>query len=222
MAKILLVEDDDDFAVALQESLTGHLIEVAGRGNDALAMLKLSKYDLLIVDWGLPDMAGIDLCKQYRSSRGKTPVLLLTGRTAVEDKVAGLEAGADDYMTKPMHPKELGARIQALLRRPPSLVPDNLKVGDLELDANEYLLYRSGESIRLLPKEFDLLAFFMRHPGQLFSPDSLVERVWPSETGVSKDLVRVYITKLRSKIDKDGEQSVIATVHGRGYRLEIN
>jgi DNA-binding response OmpR family regulator len=222
MAKILLVEDDEDFAIALEESLAGHLVEHVSKASDASLRLKLSKYDLVILDWGLPDMPGVELCKQFRAQKVKTPILVLTGRSSVEDKVAGLQAGADDYMTKPMHTDELAARIQALLRRPATLVPDNLKVGDLELDSNEYVLYRKGEPIRLLPKEFDLLAFFMRHPGQLFSPDSLLDRVWPSETGVSKELVRVYITKLRGKIDKEGEPSVIATVHGRGYRLDTN
>jgi two-component system OmpR family response regulator len=223
VTKILLVEDDKNIAAGVISWLTTlhYTVEHVSDGAEGLERLKVCKYDVVVLDWGLPTISGPEICKQYRSSQGKTPILMLTAHSSIDDKLHGFGSGADDYLTKPFDPKELSVRIEALLRRPANLVADNLKVGNLELHPSDYCLYKNGTPIRLLPKEFDLIKFLMRHPGQLFSADELIDRVWNSDSEVSRELVKVYVTKIRRKIDVDGEPSIIATVHGRGYRLDL-
>ncbi|HEY9784881.1 MAG TPA: response regulator transcription factor [Candidatus Obscuribacterales bacterium] len=222
MAKILLVEDDSEVADVVKDWLVDehHVVDVVGSGAEALNRLRFDKYDVLVLDWGLPDLSGIEICKRFRSAGGQSPVLMLTGKSEISDKETGLDAGADDYLTKPFHPRELSARIRALLRRPAELKENVLKVGDIEVDPKGFRVTKAGQEVHLLPKEFALLEFLMRHPNQVFSPEALLDRVWSAESEASPDTVRVHITKLRSKLDSEGAPSLIRTLHRQGYKLE--
>lgn len=223
MAKILLVEDDDSLAFLLKMQLeqSRHLIDVARRGLDALSQLRgNASYELIILDWMLPDLAGVDVCKQYRSSGGRIPVLMLTAKGTVEDKAAGLNAGADDYLVKPFHPTELDARVNALLRRPATYAGKTLSVRDIELDTASGTVTRGGNEIELTAKEFSLLELLMRYPNQSFSLEAILDRVWDSDSAASIDTVRTHMKTLRKKIgDNNDEDGVIRTKRGQGYRI---
>lgn len=223
MAKILLVEDDMGLSRMVRDWLTfeHHLVETADNGRDGLDKLQFYQYDLVILDWELPEMTGIEICKEFRSRGGTTPVLMLTGKGTIGDKESGFEAGADDYLTKPFHMKELSMRLKALLRRGgTALQGDTLKFRDLVLEPTSHRVTRDGKDLQLLPKEFALLEFLMRHPNQVFSAEALLSRVWASESDTTVDAVSTCIKRLRKKVDMDGQSSVIKTVHGVGYKLE--
>ncbi len=222
MAKVLLVEDDQDLVSRITKwlSLERYSVESISNGREALALLKESAYDFIILDWHVPELNGIEICRYYRAGGGATPILMLTGKADIADKEAGLDAGADDYLTKPFHPRELCARLRALGRRPTQHLGDELKLGDLVLDLNKFQLHRNNTEIDLLPLEFALLEFFMRNPGRVFNADILLERVWPVNSEASPEAVRTCIKTLRRKIDVEGEPSLIKTVHGVGYKLE--
>jgi DNA-binding response OmpR family regulator len=222
MAKILVVEDDEDLAGSLRDWLESerHLTEVANDGQVALDHLNIYKYDVIILDWDLPNMTGIEVLKNFRARGGSTPVIMLTGKDRLADKELGFECGADDYLTKPFHVKELSARIKAIMRRPATMTGNTLKVAYIELDPSAHKVWREGAEIDLLPKEFALLEFFMRNTGQLFSPESILNRVWHSESDSTIESVYTYIKRLRAKIDIDKKHSLIKTVYGLGYRME--
>lgn len=222
VAKILLVEDDIELSQSIEDWLTDehHVVDVINSGAEVLNRLRFDQYDLLILDWQLPGMSGIEICKSFRGSGGNTPILMLTGKSEVSEKETGLDAGADDYLTKPFHPRELSARLRALLRRPKDFSQTVLKIGDIELDPASFSVTRDGEQVPLLPREFALLEFFMRHPDQVFSAEALLDRVWSADSEASPDTVRVHITKLRGKIDSPGKPSMIKTLHRLGYKLE--
>jgi DNA-binding response OmpR family regulator len=223
VAKILLVEDDMGLSRMVRDWLTfeHHLVETADNGRDGLDKLAFYQYDLVILDWELPEMTGIEICREFRSRGGTTPVLMLTGKGTINDKESGYEAGADDYLTKPFHMKELSLRLRALLRRGgATLQADQLKFRDLLLEPASHRVTRESKDLGLLPKEFALLEFFMRHPNQVFSAEALLSRVWASETDTTVDAVSTCIKRLRKKIDVEGQTSVIKTVHGVGYKLE--
>ncbi|MBC7996717.1 MAG: response regulator transcription factor [Leptolyngbya sp.] len=223
MAKILLVEDDVEVCEVVSDWLTEehHVVDVVNLGQEAIERLRFDKYDVLILDWKLPDLTGIEVCKTFRAKGGTTPVIMLTGRTEVTDKETGLDAGADDYLTKPFHPRELSARLRALLRRSADLKQNVLSCGDIVVDPQGFKVTKAGAEISLLPKEFALLEFFLRHPNQVFSPEALLDRVWSAESEASPDTIRVHITKLRGKIDTEGQPSIIKTLHRQGYKLEM-
>jgi len=223
MAKILLVEDDRNLAdtICTWLQLESYLVEKAETGTDALDLLRAYPYDLVILDIELPRLNGLEVCRQFRASGGSCPVLFLTNKSTVADKETGFGIGADDYLTKPFHLKELSARLRALLRRSQMLFPDVLTAGKLELDPRSRQLKRAGEDIHLPKMEFALLEFFMRYPNQVFSSEALLERVWTSESERSSDTIRSCIKKLRNKIDIEGEQSMIKNVHGVGYKFEV-
>lgn len=222
MAKILLVEDDGDLANLIVNilSVERHTIDVVGDGQTAIAQLRLSKYEVIILDWMLPGASGMDVCREYRGKGGSTPILMLTSKSSPEEKETGLDAGADDYLTKPFNAKELAARIRALLRRPQVVSAKTLQVGAVVLDPKAAKVFKNGDEIHLLPKEFSLLELFMRYPNQVFSGDALLERVWAAESAASLDTVRTYIKTLRKKIDTEGSASLIRTVHGVGYCMD--
>lgn len=222
MSKLLIVEDDQDLLVLIRDLMKreGHIVDLARNGTEAEAALKIYVYDLVILDWMLPDVAGIDVCKQYRAKGGLANILMLTGKKAVEDKEAGLDAGADDYLTKPFHPKELSARVRALLRRPKQIAGAQIAIGDLKLDTRTSQVSRNGQSIPLVPKEYSLLEFLCRHKNQSFTAEAILERVWGSDSAASIDTVRTHIKTLRRKIDGDGSDSMIRTVRGQGYKIE--
>lgn len=219
MAKILIVDDDPKLIEMVNDLLTfeHYETEVVANGQDALHLMQSFPFDLVILDWQLPDLEGIEICKRFRSGGHNTPVLILTGKRSVDEKEAGLDAGADDYLTKPFHRKELSARVRALLRRPPQLVEDILRFEDLVLDPRKYHVTKGGQPLHLTPREFTMLEFFMRHPGQVFSLEALVDRIWHSEDAVTFDSLRVCIKRLRAKIDTPGSPSLLTTIYGTGY-----
>lgn len=222
MSKILIVEDEEHLASAVADWLKrdNHTVEIVGNGQEAMARLGVYKYDLLILDLMLPGLNGIEICRRFRGSSGVTPILMLTARDTIDDKSAGLDAGADDYLTKPFHLKELSSRVRALLRRSPQFSGDSLAFGSLVLDTAAGRLTKDGQDIYLLPREFNLLEFFMRHPNQLFTAEALLERVWVSDTMASCDTVRTHIKTLRRKIDTEGQPSRVTNIPGKGYRFE--
>jgi DNA-binding response OmpR family regulator len=222
MAKILLVEDDRDLANLVVNilSVERHTVEAVTDGSEALGRLKMFKYELVILDWMLPGLSGMDICTEFRARGGNTPILMLTNKSLPEEKERALDGGADDYLTKPFHHKELTARIRALLRRPQAVSAKVLQIGDVVLDPKTMKVFKNEEEIHLLPKEFSLLELFLRYPNQVFSGDALLDRVWASESSASVDTVRTYIKTLRKKIDSKEGTSLIRTVHGVGYCLD--
>lgn len=226
MPKILLVEDDIPLAEKVQEFLDqdDHIVELAHRGADAIQMLNCFNYDLIILDWSLgdSDITGLAVCQHYRGNGGLAPIIFLTGRDSVENKEEGLNSGADDYLTKPFHPRELSARIKACLRRPRILQLETLVAGDLRLERNQRKLTKGGEAIHLRPKEYALIEFLMRHPNRYFSSKDLLDSIWASDSETSEDTIRTSIKTLRRKISADHEDCPIKTTHGFGYKLEVN
>jgi two-component system response regulator PhoP len=222
MARILVVDDDRNQLENVEDWLVHqhHVVEIAESGEQAEALLKTYSYDVLIFDWSMPKMTGVELLTRFREAGGKTPVLMLTGRESLEDKEQGLDAGADDYLTKPFHLKELSARVRALLRRTQEPVKNILRVGDIEMDTVSYTTSRAGKRIDLLAKEYALLEFLMRHPDEIFDAYTLLDRVWNSEQQVGPETVKTTIMRLRKKIDEDREVSVIKSLRGLGYKME--
>jgi DNA-binding response OmpR family regulator len=221
MSKILLVEDDENLAFLLKMQLeqARYLVDHVAAGLVALSQLKMSSYDLIILDWMLPDISGVDVCRQYRGSGGRVPILMLTARGAVEDRASGLNAGADDYLVKPFHPIELNARVQALLRRPTSYAGKTLQVKDIELDTEANRVFKSGMEIDLTSKEFSLLELLMRYPNQSFGLETILSRVWQSDSTASVDTVRTHMKTLRRKLGDSEENGIIRTKRGAGYRI---
>lgn len=222
MAKVIIVEDDEALCDTIEEwlKLEHHLSEVIHDGTQALESLKTFEYDLIILDLLLPGLHGIELCKQFRSHGGTTPILILTAKDAINERAEGLDAGADDYLTKPFHPQELLARVRALLRRPSGYLGNVMTIGKYVIDPNTHRVTKSGEHVALQPMEFALLEFFVRHPNQVFSTEALLQRVWETDADVSLDAIYTCIRRLRQKLQINGEPSLIRTVHGVGYRLE--
>jgi DNA-binding response OmpR family regulator len=223
MAKILIIEDDAALSAMIERTLKHerHTVEQASNGRDGLDKLQFYEYDLVILDIGLPEINGVDLCKRFRDRGGQTPIIMLTAKKEMKEKKVGFDVGADDYLTKPFEMDELVVRVRALLRRSRQTSGDVLRAGDIVLDRTGGRVTKNGTEIHLLPKEFALLAFLMRYPDQIFSPEVLVNRVWESEAETSPSTIRIYITRIRSKIDTPGTPSLIATVHGMGYRFEM-
>ncbi len=224
MAKILLVEDDTGLAALTEQWLTDehHSVEIAYDGTSGWDRLLLCQYDLIILDWNLPYITGVELCKRYRAKQGLVPIIMLIGRSGISEKEEGLDSGADDYLTKPFNMKELSARVRALLRRPRSLVSNLLVRGEITLDPVKYRVTKSGKDVHLVPKDFALLEFLMRHPDDVFSTDSLLQRVWSSESESSGEALRSSVKRLRQKLDNenvDVDNSFIENIPRVGYRL---
>jgi two-component system response regulator MprA len=221
MSKVLMVEDDKSVIKTVTTWLKAehYAVEVAEDGGDGLALMRAYKYDVIILDWQLPTMSGVELCRDLRSRGDLTPVLMLTGKKELEDKEEGLDAGADDYLTKPFHVRELSARLRALTRRAAKQTDNVVKVHDIMLDAKAYRVTVGGADVNLPRTEFALLEFLMRHAGQVFTPEALLERVWSSSSAATTETVRTYIKRVRSKIEDDGRPQLIHTIHGAGYTL---
>lgn len=222
MAKIFLVEDDLELLGMVRSFLLleHHTVETTSDGKEAAEHLKVFPYDVVVLDWQLPGMNGIEILQKFRSAGGKTPVILLTGKDALEDKEHGLDSGADDYLTKPFQMKELAARIRAVLRRAPQLTENELSAGDVLLDPSKYRVTKNGGTIQLLPKEFAVLEFLLRHPNQVFTPEALLDRVWKSDSEATPEALRTTIKRLRKKIETEEGTQLIRTVHGVGYVLD--
>ncbi|HEY9717567.1 MAG TPA: response regulator transcription factor [Trichormus sp.] len=221
MAKILLIEDDKKLAEAIETWLSSehHAVEIVHDGPNGYEHLRSSEYDLAIIDWNLPGMSGPDICSQYRSKSGMTPIIILTGRDAITDKVTGFDSGADDYLTKPFHMQELSSRIAAMLRRGRNIAEKILRAGDVELDPIGHRVTKRGAEVDLLPKEFALLEFLMRHRGQYYSTDALLRHVWASDSDSTADALRTCVMRLRKRIDSDDAPSLIETKLKMGYRV---
>jgi two-component system, OmpR family, response regulator len=222
MAKILIVEDDASIAENVQDFLTAehNVVEVAHTAESAHELLNSFHYDLIILDWSLPKQSGVGFLKQYRAAGGKAPVLMLTGRESLQDKELGLDSGADDYLTKPFQLREVSARVRALLRRPTMEIGTVITIADLSIDTVARSVTKGGEALELLPKEYALLELFFRNPNQYFDGDSILERVWHSESNAGPGTVRTTMARLRKKIDTDGQESLIKNDRGFGYKLE--
>lgn len=221
MAKILLVDDDIDLCNSISERLKSeqHTVESISNGVEAEQRLRVYDYDCVILDWNLPGMEGLAVCRNFRKRGGRTPILLLTGRTALEEKELGLDSGADDYLTKPFSVRELAARVRALLRRPPRPALKIINAGRITLNISDHEVKLDGELIHLRPKEFSILELLMKNKQHTFSTDALLEKIWSNDPDATADSVRIAITRLRQKIDLAGQASVIVTVHGRGYKI---
>jgi DNA-binding response OmpR family regulator len=222
MAKILVVEDDIELAERLDDwfKLENHIVEVVGSGEDALQMLSVYSYDVVVLDWGLPGMNGIDVCKQYRRSGGHTPIIFLTGKDDVESKMTGLDCGADDYLPKPFDVRELSARIRSLTRRPTTMLPADISMGDVRLDPVSRTVQVGDKSVHLMPREAALLEYLMRHPNRHFGARALLEAVWPSDTEASEDTVRTVVKTLRRQLASIGRDDLVKTQLGSGYFIE--
>jgi DNA-binding response OmpR family regulator len=219
--KILLVEDDKNLAYLLRLHFQHErfLVDHVHNGGEAVAQLTNHTYDLIVLDWMLPDLSGIEVCRQFRARGGKTPVMMLTAKGAVEDMALGLDSGADDYMVKPFHPKELAARARALLRRPPQWEGKVLKARDIEFDTASKRVTRNGQEIDLTGKELALLELLMRYPNRSFTLEAILDRLWQSDSTASIDTVRTHMKTLRKKVGDDEDNPLIRTKRGMGYSL---
>lgn len=221
--RILLVEDEQGLADAMVRGLSqkGYAVDVLGQGDEAFTRISLhhEDYDLIILDLMLPGMDGATICKGVREKNITTPILILTARDEVENKVEMLLSGADDYMVKPFSFDELTARMQALLRRPSPMVPVLLNVGDIELNSAERTVRIAGQDVPLTLKEFVLLEYFMRHPNEAINREDLLSHLWDFNYSSFSNVVDVHVKNLRKKLSRDGE-NLIETVRGVGYRLK--
>jgi len=221
---ILVVEDERRLAHLLRRVLLEerHTVDVAGDGEQGLDLAASGTYDLVVLDLMLPGRDGLEICREMRATEVAAPVLMLTARGAVEDRVAGLNAGADDYLVKPFAMEELLARVNALLRRRGrdiDAVPE-LKVGDLALDLVRHEARRGARAIELTAKEFALLEYLMRHPGQVLTRTQITDHVWRYDLEALSNVVDIYIHYLRDKIDRGFPRPLIKTVRGVGYKIE--
>lgn len=226
--RILLVDDESEMADPLSLVLKreGYSVDVAYDGNTGQALAEQNSYDLLILDWMMPGKSGLLICRELRSTGTVTPVLVLTAKDTIDDRVEGLDAGADDYIVKPFELRELLARVRALLRRPagvttaPALAP-RLSVEDLELDVANQVAYRNGRAIELSDKETQLLACLMRQPNQLLPHEQIYQTVWGDSETPSSNTLAAQIRLLRRKIEAEGETALIHTIYGKGYRFGL-
>jgi two-component system OmpR family response regulator len=219
--RLLVVEDTPKMSALLRRAFRedGYAVDVEASGSNAVWMASECDFDAIILDVGLPDIDGFDVCRQLRERARWMPILMLTAREAVPDRVRGLDAGADDYVTKPFAIEELRARVRALVRRGPSERPAVLKVGDLMLDPAARSVRRGSTAISLAAKEFAILEYFMRHPGQVISRARFLEHVWDFARAGDSNIVDVYVRNLREKIDVPFGTRSIETVRGAGYLL---
>jgi len=218
---VLVVEDEVKMAGLLKRGLEeeGYAVDTAGDGQEALWLATENPYDAVVLDVMLPDLDGFEVCKRLREAGRWSPVLMLTARDAVPDRVSGLDAGADDYLTKPFSFAELLARLRALVRRPPLERPTVLEVGDLRLDPAAHRVWRGETEVQLSAKEFALLETFMRRPGEVLSRFHLLEHCWDHGYENRSNVVDVYVRYLREKIDRPFGRTSLETVRGAGYRL---
>ena len=222
--RILVVEDEPGIANFVRQGLSeaGYAIDVAWNGEDGLSYALSADYDVLILDIMLPKMDGLEMLRELRGRGVKTPTLMLTARDTVENRVDGLDAGADDYLVKPFAFTELLARVRALLRRPPLQMGTVLSIGDLEMDTSTRDVRRDNVSIELSPREYAVLEYLMRHPNQVMTRTQIGEHVWNFDFYNESNVVDVYIGYLRRKIDLDGQQALIHTIRGVGYRISAD
>ena len=219
--KILIVEDEHLIANAIKKGLEQehYIVDVAYDGLEGFDLASSGDYDLILLDLMLPNMNGLEICRQLRNEQNHVPILILTAKSQLEDKINGLNCGADDYLTKPFAFEELLARIRALTRRPQNSTNEILTVGDLSLNLSNYEVIRQGKNIILSSKEYSLLECLVRHHNQILSKDQLIQHVWSYESDILPNTVEVYIRNLRQKIDKGYKIKLIKTLRGFGYKI---
>jgi DNA-binding response OmpR family regulator len=222
--RILLVEDERRVASFVSRALreNAYTVDLAENGEKALELAARTLYDSILLDVRLPGISGIQVCRELRESRVDTPILMLTARTLVEQRVEGLDAGADDYLTKPFAVAELLARVRALVRRRLNDGGRHLRYADIEMDRQQRRAWRSGRSLVLTAKEFALLEFLLSRAPEAASRSEIIEQVWDLHFDTETNLVEVYINRLRQKVTAEGESRIIQTVHGFGYCLKTN
>ena len=220
---ILLVEDDLAQLEPLQAALSqaGHIVDGVENAPTALWLIEEKNYDLLILDWMLPELSGVELCRRYRSLGNTAPVVMLTAKDTTADKVDGLDAGADDYIVKPVDVLELLARVRALGRRSPLWTGDILNLGDLQLDLTSLHLKRKEAAIQLSVREFQLMEYLMRHPQQVLSRDQIEQALWSWGSEPESNAVTTLVRRLRQRLEAVGAKDWLETVYGMGYRLDV-
>jgi DNA-binding response OmpR family regulator len=222
--RILLVEDDAEQLEPLAVALTqiGHLVDGVEDGETAKWLISEKDYDLLILDWMLPVISGIELCGYYRQMGKTAPVLMLTAKDTIADKVTGLDAGADDYLVKPVDVIELLARVRALGRRSPLWTGDTLKLADLQLNLTNLTVERGGKTVQLSVREFQMLEYLMRHPNQILTRNQIEQNLWQWGEEPESNAVTTLIRRLRQRLQNIGASEWVETVYGMGYRLQPN
>jgi len=222
--KILVVEDEERVALFIQKGLReeGHAVDTASDGEDGGFLAEVNDYDLIVLDIMLPKKNGISVCRELRDRGVNTPVLMLTARDSVEDRVRGLDAGADDYLVKPFAFEELLARVRALLRRQSDSKTPILVIGDLELNPISRSVTRNGKGVRLTTKEYALLEYMLRNPNKVLSRTLIGEHVWDMNFDPESNVIDVYVSHLRAKVDKGHETSLIHTMRGQGYMISTD
>jgi len=227
MAKILIVEDEDSILMALEDDLSLEGYTVTGERNGARALEKAREggFDLIILDLMLPGLDGLEVCKRLRAEENSTPILMLTAKSQEIDKVLGLELGADDYVTKPFSPRELQARVKALLRRrrPENPSVERASFGDVDIDFKGYSVTKSGEPVELTVREFELLRLLVSHPDEVLRRDTILNEVWGDEWDVFPRTIDTHVVHLRQKLEEDpGDPRYIVNVRGVGYKFVAN
>lgn len=219
--RILVVEDNHRLSSSLQMNLAheGYSVDTAYDGQEGQDLAELAPYDLILLDILLPKKDGLEVCRELRRRRIQTPILLLTARDSIDDRVKGLDCGADDYLVKPFAIRELLARLRALLRRNHPYTNGRLEMGGLIVDPATHMVERKGRSIDLTPKEFALLEYFMYHPNQVVTREMIEQHIWNYDFECSSNVIDVYVRRLRRKIDDPFEVKLLATIRGIGYRL---
>lgn len=222
--RVFLVEDDPRIAGFVAKGLreNAYAVDVASDGEEAVYQASISDYDVIILDVMLPRRDGFEVCRTLRKQNIKTPVLMLTARDAVDDRIAGLDFGADDYLTKPFEFRELLARLRALLRRSADVRPSKIVIADLEIDTTSQRIWREGREIPLTTKEYALLEYLAREKGKVIGRAEIAEHVWDENFDVFSNLIDVYIKRLRSKMDEGFDLQLIQTRRGAGYILDDN
>jgi two-component system copper resistance phosphate regulon response regulator CusR len=222
--RVLLAEDDPGVQRFVSKGLKeqAYAVDAVSSGTEALELAEINAYDLIVLDVMLPGLSGFDLCRKLRESGQRVPVLMLTARDAVEDRIAGLDHGADDYLTKPFEFRELLARLRALLRRPLELKPAQLSVDTLTLDTAKQTAVRAGRHTPLTHKEYSLLEFLVRNAGRVVGRAEIAEHVWNEQFDPFSNLIEVYVNRLRRKIDTPSETPLLHTRRGAGYMLGVD
>jgi two-component system, OmpR family, response regulator len=221
--RILVVEDEHKIANSIKKALEHekYAVDVAYDGQEGMNLALAEEYDLIILDIFLPQINGLELCRKIRQEKIHTPILMLTAKGQIDDKVEGLDSGADDYMVKPFALTELFARIRALIRRPKQVTDTVLSLADLTLDTKTFEVQRNNTHIKLSSKEFSLLEYLMRHPNIIITKEQIIQHVWDYDADVLPNSVEVYIKHLRDKIDIPKAPELIHTVRGFGYRVGV-
>ena len=220
--RILVVEDERKLAGVIRRGLEeqGYAVDLAYDGEEGLELAEVEPYDLVLLDIMLPKLDGLEVCKRLRARRRNMPVLMLTARDAIDDRVAGLDAGADDYLVKPFAFRELLARVRALLRRDGLSKDPVLRVGDLELDTVRHEVRRAGRPVELTSKEYAILEYFVRNPNRVLTRTQIAEHVWDYDFVAMSNVVDVYVRYLRRKLNDEHEPRLLRTIRGTGYQLK--